>query len=84
MLTHPDDDEQRILLADFGIAARYAVIIATANDLGRDKDDKQENPRARQNVVFEMGYIFGLRGGDPRCISVRTRRREPSDTDAIV
>ena len=35
----------------------YAIVLYTACDLGKYKDDKDLLPRARQNVVFEHGYM---------------------------
>lgn len=39
----------------------YAVVLYTACDVGRAKNDEMSNerPRARQNVVFEHGYLIG-------------------------
>ena len=35
----------------------FAIVIYTACDLGKAKDAPDLNPRARQNVVFEHGYM---------------------------
>ena len=41
----------------------YAVVLATADDVGYLKDQpKEAKPRARQNVIFEMGYFVGRLG----------------------
>ncbi len=42
----------------------YAIVIATGDDLGRSKMDKpdMEKPRARQNVILELGYFTGKLG----------------------
>ena len=41
--------------------AAYAIIIMSPDDLGRAKNsgDEKLQPRARQNVVFELGFFFG-------------------------
>lgn len=36
----------------------FAVILLTPDDLGRAQGEAQESPRARQNVIFEMGFFF--------------------------
>ncbi|MBT2551560.1 TIR domain-containing protein [Arthrobacter sp. ISL-5] len=42
----------------------FAVVLLTADDLGRAKKDTEDKPRGRQNVIFEMGFFFGtLRRG---------------------
>lgn len=36
----------------------YAVVLLTPDDLGRNKNNKMDlQPRARQNVIFELGYF---------------------------
>lgn len=35
----------------------YAIVLYTACDVGKYKNDKELLPRARQNVVFEHGYM---------------------------
>ena len=40
----------------------FAVILLTADDLGKTKTDKEEKYRARQNVIIEMGYFIGKLG----------------------
>ena len=51
---------------------RYAVILLTADDVGAPRlDSDQEpyySPRARQGVVFEMGFLVATFG--PRCVCV--------------
>ena len=41
-----------------------AIILMTADDLGKVKDSDNLQPRARQNVVFEAGYFCGKLGSD--------------------
>lgn len=40
----------------------FAVIILTADDLGRTKKETEDKYRARQNVIIEMGYFIGKLG----------------------
>lgn len=44
--------------------ASYAVVLLTADDLGKAKNDTDFSTRGRQNVVFEMGYFMGKLGVD--------------------
>ena len=39
-----------------------AICLFTADDLGKRKDESEDTPRARQNVVFEAGYFIGKLG----------------------
>lgn len=40
----------------------YSIVLYTPCDFGRDKNTVEEKPRARQNVVFEHGYMCALLG----------------------
>lgn len=40
----------------------YAVVILTADDVGRGIKESDLRPRARQNVIFELGYFCALLG----------------------
>lgn len=39
-----------------------AIVLMTADDLGKAKEEENLKPRARQNVVFEAGYFLGKLG----------------------
>jgi predicted nucleotide-binding protein len=41
-------------------------------------------PRARQNVIFEMGYFWGLLERKKVCCLVKGNVQKPSDTEGIV
>lgn len=64
--------------------AAYAVVIATADDLGRAKDDSEERLRARQNVVFELGFFFGRLGRSRVAFLYEEQVELPSDIDGLV
>ena len=60
--------------------AGFAIILLTYDDVGEAKD-KQDNlkPRARQNVIFEMGYFVGALGRDRVCVMSTEEVEIPSD-----
>ena len=60
----------------------FAVVLYTECDLGRAKemDQKDEKYRARQNVVFEHGYLIGKLGREHVCALVRGNVETPGDT----
>lgn len=64
----------------------FAIILYTACDLGNDKPHADEylNPRARQNVVFEHGYMCALLGRQNVCALVDSEVEIPSDMSGIV
>lgn len=71
-------------LIDSAESAAYAVILATADDLGRLRGDPNERPRARQNVVFEAGYFFGRLGRSRVAFLHDAGIEIPSDLDGLV
>lgn len=64
----------------------YAIVLYTPCDKGGKNVDRAElKPRARQNVVFEHGYLLGKLGRDKVCALVKDENIEkPSDVLNIV
>lgn len=63
----------------------FAVILYTACDRGGINDDKSElRPRARQNVIFEHGYLFSQLGQERVCALVENGVEIPSDQSGII
>jgi len=62
--------------------ATFAIVLATPDDEGKARDATQLKPRARQNVVFEMGYFFAMLGRG-RVAVVNTGVEQPSDVAGI-
>lgn len=64
----------------------FAVVLYTECDIGRAKDTPidQEQYRARQNVVFEHGYLIGKLGRDKVCALVKGNVETPGDISGVV
>jgi predicted nucleotide-binding protein len=65
VILHEQADSGRTIIEKFeehAADAGFAIILLTADDLGKAKDATQLNPRARQNVVLEFGYFMGKLG----------------------
>lgn len=66
-----------------GSRADYAIILLTADDKGKAKDEKCYNFRARQNVIFEMGYFVAKLGRKNICYLYEKDVEIPSDLKGI-
>lgn len=64
--------------------AAYAIIVLTPDDHGGPATHDTTNPRARQNVIFEMGYFYGILGRHRVCALLHPDVEIPSDTDGII
>lgn len=63
----------------------FAVVLYTPCDKGgKDADPIDLKPRARQNVVFEHGYLIGKIGRDKVCALVRGNVEKPNDISGVV
>ncbi len=45
----------------------FAVVLLTPDDVGRGNSEPDLQPRARQNVLFELGYFVGMLGRPNTC-----------------
>lgn len=64
----------------------FAVVLYTGCDVGRSKElDESENQfRARQNVVFEHGYLLAKLGRDNVCAFVKGSVETPGDISGVL
>jgi predicted nucleotide-binding protein len=61
----------------------FAVILLTPDDVGGPRNGAQR-PRARQNVILELGYFIGSLGRDRVCALLQEGVELPSDILGIV
>jgi predicted nucleotide-binding protein len=61
----------------------YAVVLYTPCDVGSKIGD-ENNPRARQNVVFEHGYFIGRLGRSKVTALVKGNIETPNDISGVV
>lgn len=57
----------------------YVVVIMTGDDEGRLQGDAELNPRARQNVIFELGWAVGRVGRQNVAVLYEDGVELPSD-----
>lgn len=62
----------------------FAVVLLTPDDFGRAKDDADLEPRARQNVLLELGYFMARLGRDKVCALRKGNVSIPSDFAGVV
>ena len=62
----------------------FAVVIVTPDDVGRAKSETDLKPRARQNVILELGYFMGKLGRSRVCALCSENIEEPSDVTGVV
>ena len=65
--------------------AGFAIILLTPDDVGASKDKiKDLKPRARQNVVLELGYFWGRLGRGRVCVLHKGGVELPSDMQGLL
>lgn len=62
----------------------FAIVLYTACDFGRYKEDNEFLPRARQNVVFEHGYMVAHLGRNRVVALVEDGVETPGDLSGVV
>ena len=66
--------------------ADFAIALLTPDDVGALKGEvgDQFKPRARQNVIFELGYFIKALGREKVCLLLKGEIENPSDLDGIL
>lgn len=63
----------------------FAIVLLTADDEGRLSGSSEEmKPRARQNVILELGYFLGKLGRQHVCALYEKGVEIPSDYDGVL
>jgi predicted nucleotide-binding protein len=62
----------------------FAVVLLSADDLGRANNETDLEARARQNVLLELGYFMGRLGRPKVCTLMRGEVKFPSDFAGVV
>ncbi|MDE8345841.1 MAG: nucleotide-binding protein [Acidocella sp.] len=66
--------------------AAFGIVLMTPDDFGysKAKGEQERQPRARQNVVLEMGMVFASLGRDRMVILKKGALEIPSDIDGVL
>ena len=62
----------------------FAVVLYTECDLGKEKNSSELKPRARQNVVFEHGYLVSKLDRKHVCALVKGSVEIPGDYSGVI
>jgi len=88
IILHEQSDGGKTIIEKFeknSSDVNFAIIILSADDKGKDKNDTGRlNYRARQNVVFEMGYFMAKLGRSNIFLLLDKGVEQPSDLEGIV
>ncbi len=88
IILHEQANEGKTVIEKFERDASqvgFAVVILTPDDIGypKNKPDDQK-PRARQNVILELGYFSGILGRENVCVLYKDEVEIPSDYLGVV
>lgn len=62
----------------------FGIVIYTPCDMGAKKGEDKLKPRARQNVIFEHGYLIGKLKRENVCALVKDDVEIPNDISGVV
>ncbi len=85
-ILHERPNKGRTLISKFqeeSANINYAVVLMTPDDSGSLKGEEPSD-RARQNVVFELGFFIGRLGAENVCALVSRGVERPSDFESVV
>lgn len=87
IILHEQADSGKTIIEKFEVNSSevcFAVILLTADDEGKARSENNYKARARQNVVFEMGYFIGKLGRNRVFLLLESGVEKPGDVDGIV
>lgn len=87
VVLHEEANQGRTIIEKFedhASDAAFAVVLVTSDDEGRARGDDDLKPRARQNVVFELGFFFGALGRSRVAALYQAGTDLPSDMSGVL
>lgn len=87
VVLHEQPNAGRTVIEKFEDFARvgFTVVLLTPDDKGGLQNDEGDlKPRARQNVIFELGYFIGKLGRKRVCALVKEGVEWPSDYNGVL
>ena len=87
IILHEQPDQGLTIIEKFEQHAAqvgFAVVLLTPDDFGDHRSDVRQHGRARQNVVFELGYFAAKLGRGRTCLLRKGEVEMPSDLYGII
>lgn len=87
VILHEQPNQGRTIIAKFrdhAADAAFAVVLATPDDVGGLAAGGDMRPRARQNVVLELGFFVGALGPERVAALLAGDVEMPSDYDGVL
>jgi hypothetical protein len=87
IILHERPNKGRTIITKFreeSVGVGFAVVLMTPDDLGKAKEDTDLKHRARQNVIFELGFFIGALRPEHVAALVKGDIDLPSDYDGVV
>lgn len=86
IILHEKPNQGRTIIEKFEDYAEndFAVALLTGDDIGCAKDAKEHSPRARQNVLLELGYFLGKFGRKKVFVLHQAGVEIPSDYSGVL
>jgi predicted nucleotide-binding protein len=88
VILHEQPNRGRALITKFQEVAAdigFAIVLMTPDDIGGIGDGSSEQkPRARQNVIFELGFFIGALGPERVAALIGNEVERPSDFEGVV
>jgi len=88
VILHEQANKGRTLISKFREESAdigFAIVLMTPDDVGGLADSPPTlKPRARQNVIFELGFFIGKLGPERVCALFSGNLEKPSDFEAVV
>ncbi len=87
IILHEQPNEGRTIIEKFEdySSVGYTVVLLTPDDVGALASEPEAmRPRARQNVIFELGFFVGKLGRKNVCVLYKPGVERPSDYQGVV
>ena len=88
VILHEQPNKGRTIIEKFADHAEvgFAIVLLSADDEGRSRDTSSAplKLRARQNVIFEMGFFFSRLSRERVCVVYESEVELPSDLSGIL